>query len=58
MSRNMWPNIVCSTRVLFSGYSTILRNPSAGKKRDGPFWFKKMRWNTKNAIKPKNAIRK
>ena len=26
------------------------------KKRDGPFWFEKMRWKTKPAIKQKNAI--
>ena len=30
----------------------ILRNPSAGKKRDGPSWFEKTRWKTKIAIKP------
>ena len=32
---------------------TYLQNPSAGKKRDGPFWFKKMRWNTKKCDKIK-----
>ena len=34
---------------------TYLRNPSAGKKRDGPSWFEKTRWKTKIAIKPKKS---
>ena len=39
----------------YTVYIYSLRNPSAGKKRDGQSWFEKTRWKTKIAIKPKKC---